>query len=1312
MPTYTITEPNGDVLLAQTLPEAEYMFGCTPTAVAMVLGYYDLYGYRGTGLPDMIEGEVDSKSRGTDGNAYNMNAFDTALGRATATESFVSRFHSSGGKETTPSHELKYAFKSDRKTMNTDVWDCIADYLGTGQYWRGNDNLSTSITYCSLEELYDDDSTFEITAGSTTRTVRHIDTSMLYGLDLYVQSRGYAMDYEITGSYLVDVAGGSFTFADYMREIDAGRPVLISIQGHSMTGYGYNADTEEIIFDDCYVSGRRMTWGGTYRFDKADRKLQAVTVIGINVNGSVDPAIKTIPDSDWKKLAVTSAPGATENEDYCFAGDALYLNFTVSNLGADAAGAFGASVRVDGELVRTETVDNLGAGEDRNMQDIPLGELTVGLHNVRVVLDEPNDLQELTGSNNTAETDILVLKAGASVVDTFRTVGLDESVADVYVPGGAILMLEGGSATGTVLRGTVTENNASQTAWIPAQIIVSQGGYASGTDIYSFGEFIVSSGGTAADARVFSRGSASVQNGGTLLNASVASGGKLTVSSGGKLTGLIRFEDGASVWGGNGGILDFDLSSIAPDAAARVNDLTPLRSSPLYTITVSGTQAHGTYRLAEGAAKFKQTVTVMGTDGVRLGTLADGETETFNGSDYTLNLDLDGGVLMLTVSEHVHVDSVAPTVSNIRADLTDPTWMSVTVSADFVDDESPASGLYRIGANGAWTEYQDGGVTVRENTAVFFKAVDAAGNESEIARYDVSNITSSGCVISAGQNATVLPGRTFTDAVISGGMTVSADGAADGVAVGETGSLTVLAGGKVTGPMRFAPGADVSFEKGAVLDFDISTLAPGADALLNALSSIHGTPDYTLTVSGAQKKGLYVLASGADGFGAAVSVLNATGSPSGSLEIGQTVDIGGMGCSLNCSDGMLTLTVGKTGIANAADSGWNNWLYDKKTKTPNGRIRESAAVELNAGATDILLDSPDSVSHDGMRNFVGYCDAADFAKITLDCAAKLSFLADASNAAKFIVYRLIEGTDGKGNPTYKLKAVQTTSLTKKKNYAAATGSLLLKKGDYYIAMKSANTKTGGSVYYNVSLNHDEKKTVFFTDGDGGDNNWLYDKKTKEANSLVRNAAGISLKTGNIQIDDETPSGEGSEGWNNFVGFGDDADFAKLDLNSTAKASFTIEATNAAKFVIYRLVEGKDRTGKPTYKLKTVKTATLKKKTVGDSVIYTATTKITLPAIENGEYFIAVKSTNAQKGKSAYYNVTVDTLENGDSAPLLQLSGAQNACAPDMPETPAAPLDMTAETYSSALDANASAVCASGLAGPESVFPTAAYGLLA
>ena len=46
---------DGDVLLANAMPEAEYMYGCTPTAVGMILGYYDLYGYLGKDFSAKIQ---------------------------------------------------------------------------------------------------------------------------------------------------------------------------------------------------------------------------------------------------------------------------------------------------------------------------------------------------------------------------------------------------------------------------------------------------------------------------------------------------------------------------------------------------------------------------------------------------------------------------------------------------------------------------------------------------------------------------------------------------------------------------------------------------------------------------------------------------------------------------------------------------------------------------------------------------------------------------------------------------------------------------------------------------------------------------------------------------------------------------------------------------------------------------------------------------------------------------------------------------------------------------------------------------------
>ncbi len=298
----TKTKSNGDVVLANTMPKAEYMYGCMPTSVGMLLGYYDINGYNGKSLSNLINGTVALNSRGTDGNAYDMDAFDTVLGKAIASKGYVNRFYG-----TTPEDELPYTYKGNTTELNTSEWDCLADYLGTGQYWRGNGDKATTVTSDTLNDLYTKNySNGTLTYGSTTRTIVWRNISMLYGLDLYVQSRGYSLDRKNTGSFDVDTNGGSFTFEDFKKEIDAGRPVIVSITGHAMVAYGYNASTREIIFDDCYDADQRMTWGGTYYYSGAARSIESIETIVFNVGGSTTPT-----GSDTVKPTVSNVKAST-----------------------------------------------------------------------------------------------------------------------------------------------------------------------------------------------------------------------------------------------------------------------------------------------------------------------------------------------------------------------------------------------------------------------------------------------------------------------------------------------------------------------------------------------------------------------------------------------------------------------------------------------------------------------------------------------------------------------------------------------------------------------------------------------------------------------------------------------------------------------------------------------------------------------------------------------------------------------------------------------------------------------------------------
>lgn len=304
----TTTKNNGDVVLKNHVPKAEYMYGCMPTSVGMILGYYDINGYNGSDLSNLIDGTVALNSRGTDGDKYDMDAFDTKLGKAIASKGYVSRFYG-----TTSDEELSYTYTNgDPSKLNTSAWDCIADYLGTGQYWRGNKDKSTTETQNNtLNDLLTKSySKLTISDGSTSLSIPWRNISMLYGLDLYVKSRGYSLNTKGTASYDVDTYGGSFTFEKYKSEIDAGRPVIISIAGHAMVGYGYNPNTKEIIFDDCYDSDKRMTWGGTYYYSGAERAIQSITTIVFNTSGGggsgADTTKPTVTNVKASTTAVTN----------------------------------------------------------------------------------------------------------------------------------------------------------------------------------------------------------------------------------------------------------------------------------------------------------------------------------------------------------------------------------------------------------------------------------------------------------------------------------------------------------------------------------------------------------------------------------------------------------------------------------------------------------------------------------------------------------------------------------------------------------------------------------------------------------------------------------------------------------------------------------------------------------------------------------------------------------------------------------------------------------------------------------------------
>ncbi len=336
----------------------------------------------------------------------------------------------------------------------------------------------------------------------------------------------------------------------------------------------------------------------------------------------------------------------------------------------------------------------------------------------------------------------------------------------------------------------------------------------------------------------------------------------------------------------------------------------------------------------------------------------------------------------------------------------------------------------------------------------------------------------------------------------------------------------------------------------------------------------------------------------------------------------------------------------------------DDWT-DVKTSGADGAVGDAGFLDANTGCV--------------LEDWVGFCDAVDYVKITIESAAKLSFLLSADDKTKFTVWRLDDKINKQGEVSWSLKSLRGKKLAKVKKtgeYAATTKALLLDEGEYYISMESTNAAKGGNASYTVTL--DAANSVFYTDVDKGRNNWLYDKKTATANPdrETFNAVVLTSDTKEILLDAEgtvsrevTVDGKTVE-YRNFAGYGDAADYAQIVLDNDATVSFSVTATDKAKFIIYSFAEGVDKKGNTKYTVKALQTTELKKPK--NSTEYAATTKAL--SLQADVYYIAVQSTNASKGGCAYYNVELNTADCSGlpDAPIKEIADASDALALDMP----------------------------------------------
>ncbi|MCF7858415.1 MAG: C39 family peptidase, partial [Candidatus Cloacimonetes bacterium] len=254
-PAVVLPDPNTSetINVLTNVPAFDWSYGCSATSAAMMAGYYD-----NTIHPEMYTGP-------TNNGVVPMNNSSWGTGECplSATHQGYDGLSSRGHVD---DYWISYGSTASDPYI-TGGWtphtnaDCTADFMGTNQSAFGNtDGATTFYNYTDGSILYDYTG---CEPGQKDGT---------HGLREFFESRGYAIqynsgNYQNYSQYIMGYSGNTlgFTFDQYKAEIDAGRPVLIQVEGHTMLGLGYDDSTNLVYIHDTWDhSNHTMTWGGSY----------------------------------------------------------------------------------------------------------------------------------------------------------------------------------------------------------------------------------------------------------------------------------------------------------------------------------------------------------------------------------------------------------------------------------------------------------------------------------------------------------------------------------------------------------------------------------------------------------------------------------------------------------------------------------------------------------------------------------------------------------------------------------------------------------------------------------------------------------------------------------------------------------------------------------------------------------------------------------------------------------------------------------------------------------------------------------------
>lgn len=250
------------------VPAFDWSFGCSATSGAMIAGYYDR-----NGSPNMYSGPTNGGVMPLDSSAWPdwTDSYGATYGQCPLTAS-----HNGLDGRTTRGSIDDYWVKYNSSVQDpyiTNGWtqhtfgNAIGDYMRTSQSaYENTDGSTTFYTWTSLPD--------QLTCGDMEDYSITMDGT--YGRKLFYEAKGYTVT-DCYNQSTDNIISGGFSYAQYKAEIDAGRPVMINLEGHTVVGIGYSDPSTIYIHDTWDYATHSMPWSGSY----SGMELLSVSIVNL-----------------------------------------------------------------------------------------------------------------------------------------------------------------------------------------------------------------------------------------------------------------------------------------------------------------------------------------------------------------------------------------------------------------------------------------------------------------------------------------------------------------------------------------------------------------------------------------------------------------------------------------------------------------------------------------------------------------------------------------------------------------------------------------------------------------------------------------------------------------------------------------------------------------------------------------------------------------------------------------------------------------------------------------------------------------------